>query len=218
MSFVVCQNARSAVSGEAAHRMPLRCWWCKIPINFSCGVPFASQFLIRPIARIALRPPSESVPTKAMVRGFANQEELIRSGQGFFVGDVDVDVDADDMDMDADTNGPGSVPLRPTLPPPECWIGKGIFCDLSCLLGLMTVEGYDVPLLGEYLQERGGCISELSEAVARPFPPLGYWPSPLLVSNSECVVKESRVSTYLMFGHTSSVTSDTLLSNPSSET
>jgi hypothetical protein len=210
MSFVVCQNVRSPVSGDRPpHSIPLRCWWCKVPINFSCGVPFASQFLIRPIARGALRPPSASVPTKAMARGFTNQEELIRSGQGFFVGDVDVDVDVDDMDMD------GSAPL--SAPLPGCWIGKGIFCDLSCLLGLMTVEGYDVPLLGEYLQERGGCV-ELSEAVARPFPPLGYWPSPLLVSNSEYTVKEGRVSTYLMFAHTSSVTSDTPLSNPSYET
>jgi hypothetical protein len=217
MSFVIYQNVRSPVGGDRpAHPMPLRCWWCKGPINFGCGVPFANQFLIRPIARGALRPPSASVPTKAMARGFTNQEELIRSGQGFFVGDVDVDVDIDDMDTDTDS--PPAPDSAPTPPLPECWIGKGIFCDLSCLLGLMTVEGYDVPLLGEYLQERGGCVSELSEAVARPFPPLGYWPSPLLVSNSECTVKEGRVSTYLMFGHTSSVTSDTLLSNPSSET
>ena len=209
MSFVVCQNVQSPVCGDRpAHPMPLRCWWCKVPIDFGCGVPFANQFLIRPVARGA---PSAFVPTKAMARGFTNQEELIKSGQGFFLG-VDVD------HMDTDTDGPDAAP-DVTLPgvPEGCWIGKGIFCDLACLLGLMTVEGHDVPLLGEYLQERGGVV-ELSEAVARPFPPLGYWPSPLLVSNSECVVKEGRVSTYLMFGHTSSVTSDTLLSDTSHET
>jgi hypothetical protein len=73
---------------------------------------------------------------------------------------------------------------------------------------LVTVEGWDVPLLEEYLRERG-CGEVLSETIARPFPPLGYWPSPLFINNSEIAVKEGRVSTYLMFGHTSSVTSDT---------
>jgi hypothetical protein len=194
MSFTVCQNVRSTVSGgrPVDGTRPLRCWWCKAPIDFKCDVPFCRQFLTRPVSRSTATDGGGRLPTNAMINGFTNKDELLECGQGFFVG----------------TGGGGGNHHD------GCWNGKGIFCELPCLLGLMTVEGHDVPLLGEYLRERGGGGVALSEAVARPFPPFGYWPSPLLVSNSEVVVQEGLVATQLMFGHSSSVTNDLSLSDP----
>jgi hypothetical protein len=183
MSFSVLQNVHGTIAPvRSIPSPPLRCWWCKTPIAFRAGVPFAGQFLTRPISRGGAASP-DWTPTRAMTGGFTNAKDLKDSGQGF----------GTDVASEARAGH---------------WIGKGIFCDLSCLLGLITVEGWDVPLLAEYLRERGGG-EILAATIPKPFPPLGYWPSPLLVSNSEMVLKEGRVSTYLMFGHTSSVTSDT---------